>query len=120
MDDEDSDDLNRMEDGDVGLDEQRDFMQEDGEGNSKAKGDGLGFSNTHTKQRGSNKNAVLLNKNVNSQGGHKDMQIDDDMDHLLDGMSPENRYEEEQYEVDGDSTVYDPTIFVLEEQNSAA
>jgi hypothetical protein len=48
------------------------------------------------------------------------MQIDDDMDHLLDDMSPENRYEEEQYEVDGDSTVYDPTIFVLEEQNSAA
>jgi hypothetical protein len=33
MDDEDSDDLDRMEDGDVGLDEQRDFMQEDGEGN---------------------------------------------------------------------------------------
>jgi hypothetical protein len=48
------------------------------------------------------------------------MQIDDDMDHLLDDKSLENRYEEEQYGVDGDSTVYDPTLFGLEEQNSAS
>jgi hypothetical protein len=72
--DGDSNDLDRMDDRDVGHDEQRDFMQEDSEGNSKDKGTNMGFSNSHIEQRGGNKIIALMKNIVGSQGGDKDME----------------------------------------------
>jgi hypothetical protein len=66
--DEDSDDLDRMDEGDVGQDEQRDFMQDDSEGKSEDKGANLGLSNNHIEQRGGNRSVVLMKNLVSSQG----------------------------------------------------
>jgi hypothetical protein len=118
--DEDSNDLDRMDDRDVGHDEQRDFMQEDSEGNSKDKGTNMGFSNSHIEQRGGNKIIALMKNIVGSQGGDKDMEIDYNVGDLLEDISPDNRYEEEQYEIDGETTVYDLTHMGLEEKNPDA
>jgi hypothetical protein len=46
-----------------------------------------------------------------------DMEIDDNVDDLLEDMSPDNRYEEEHYEFDGDISVYDPAHMGLEEKS---
>jgi hypothetical protein len=108
--DDDSDDLNMMEDGDVGNDEQRDFMQEDHDRNSKDKGTDQSFTTKQTELQGGYKSKSMMHQTlVNLQVVNNDMQLDENVDVLVDEMSPEAVTDDDEHEAyEGDTHVHDP------------
>jgi hypothetical protein len=102
---DDSDDLDGMEDGDAGTEEQGDYMQEDRDCNSKDKGADMSFTTNQTEQQGGNKKSLLKKNNVSSHGVDKDLQIDENADVMaLEELSPDARSDGDQYEMDGGDT----------------
>jgi hypothetical protein len=104
---DDSDDIDGMEDDIASKDNQGDFMQEDGDGNSKGKSVDMRLNNSHTDQHGGSKKAML--KKAPTHGIDEVMQLEYSVDGMLEELSPGARSDDEHFEIfEGDSPELEP------------